>query len=127
MPAPIPKELLPPPPPKPEEVAFEELVFRLAEPVPPKPPLEVLLRLCTEELVRLPVLLGPTEVDDDDDDDCLVAFEDLRCFDDDDDDDAGAKFVVVILMLVADVEEAVALIVESISFSGDEPESEDVS
>lgn len=124
MPAPIPKELLPP---KPEEVAFEELVFRLAEPVPPKPALEVLLRLCTEELVRLPVLLGPTEVDDDDDDDCLVAFEDLRCFDDDDDDDAGAKFVVVILMLVADVEEAVALIVESISFSGDEPESEDVS
>lgn len=100
-----------------------------------KPPLDVLPRLWAEELERL---LLPADADDDeeaeaeaateeddDDDDCLVAFEDFLCLDDDDEDEEA--IFVVILMLVAEVDEAVALMVESISFSGDEPESDDVS
>lgn len=80
-----------------------------------------MLRLCTEfdDEVRFPTF----KLELDDDEDCLVAFEDFRCFDDEDDD----VRLVVILMLVADVEDAVVLMVESISFSGEDPESEEVS
>ena len=63
--------------------------------------------------------------------DCLEAF-DLRCLVedtvvDDEDDELAAFMCVVILMLVADVDDAVAFMVESISFSDDDPESEEVS
>lgn len=125
VPAPTDNVLLPTKPEEDEE-ALDELEFKFPETFPAKPPLDVLFRLCgTDEGIFPPVLLVPDPADVD----CLVAFEDLRCFDDDedDDDDNVGVTLVVILMLVADVEEAIALTVESISFSGDDPESEDVS
>ena len=67
-------------------------------------------------------------------DDCppFDAF-DFRCLldetaeDEADDELVLAPKLVVILMLVADVDEAVAFIVESISFSDDDPESDESS
>lgn len=120
VPAPVAKELLPLKPVEDDE-ELVGLLWACDVAVPVKPDV-VLLRLCTDD-------------DDEDerfavfelelvDEDCLVACEDLRCFDVDDDDD---RFVVVILMLVAEVDNAVVLMVESISFSGEEPESDEVS
>lgn len=93
--------------------------------VPVKPAAVVLLRLCIlEEAEEVEEGLPIKALELDDANDCLVACEDFRCFDADEDD---VRFVVI-LMLVADVDDAVVLaVVESTSFSGDEPESEEVS
>lgn len=139
MPAPLGKELLPLKPEVEDVVELVGLLLRFAVAADPAKPAAVviLLRLCTAEDDEDVVESIPELLELVDEDVCFVAFEDLRCFDDVDDDDVdkvdnaaddvGADKFVVILMLVADVDEAIALIVESISFSGDDPESEDVS
>lgn len=59
---------------------------------------------------------------------CFMAVDDFRCFVDETLDEVDDAFIlVIILMLVAEVEDDVAFTVESISFSGEEPESEEVS
>lgn len=107
------------------------LLLELFEPTPiparfilPEPVLEF------EKLLPCKLLANPLEevaaaaaLDDEDDEfDCFEAVDDLRCLVVD-----AAFILVVILMLVAEVDEAVAFMPESSSFSGDKLESDDVS
>lgn len=110
-----------------------EIVLLLLLPVRKLPAVEVFVTTAeVDELVEFGSPVAVAEVLPDDTEDLPDAF-DLRCFDEDETvfppldklEELAAKVLLVILMLVADVD--AEFMVESISFSGDEHESEEVS